>query len=56
MTKWNISITASSKEEDSLILKLMNYAGKLGLRYQVSSKEVSPEVPAKQGREGGLVK
>ncbi len=50
MTKWTISLNTVTKEEDSLILKLMNYAGKLGLRYQVSSKEHTEAAPRPDGR------
>lgn len=56
MTKWTIVVESGSAEDDSKVLKLMQQAGKLGLRYAVSSKEIAPPSEARVlpiGREGG---
>lgn len=55
MTKWTIVVESPDVEGDSKVLKLMTTAGKLGLRYSVSSKEATPLDPNEaRSRVGGL--
>ena len=43
MTRWTITLTSNSPDDDSKILELMKRAAKSGLKYGVVSKEI-PEL------------
>jgi hypothetical protein len=45
MTRWLIGINTNTRAEDTKIFKLLQQAGKLGLTYTITSKEITVEEP-----------
>lgn len=41
MTRWTIKIQSNSREDDTLVMRVLRAAANSGLRYAVESKEIT---------------